>query len=83
MSHAATLSVIIVDDEGPARARLRDLLADIAHELPNEIVAEADNGLRALAAIDGGGRLGLMPCSFIIVCARETSVLVRDVQSVR
>ena len=55
MSHAATLSVIIVDDEGPARARLRDLLADIAHELPNEIVAEADNGLRALAAIDGGG----------------------------
>ena len=55
MSHATTLSVIIVDDEGPARARLRDLLADIAHELPNEIVAEADNGLRALAAIDGGG----------------------------
>jgi len=55
MSHATTMSVIIVDDEGPARARLRDLLADIAHELPNEIVAEADNGLRALAAIDGGG----------------------------
>jgi len=55
MSHAATLSVIIVDDEGPARARLRDLLADIAHELPNEIVAEADNGLRALAAIAGAG----------------------------
>ncbi|HPU78819.1 LytTR family DNA-binding domain-containing protein [Accumulibacter sp.] len=55
MSHAATLSVIIVDDEGPARARLRDLLADIEHELPNEIVAEADNGLRALAAIAGGG----------------------------
>ncbi|HOG02902.1 MAG TPA: response regulator, partial [Accumulibacter sp.] len=55
MSYATTLSVIIVDDEGPARARLRDLLADIAHELPNEIVAEADNGLRALAAIAGAG----------------------------
>jgi two-component system response regulator AlgR len=42
---------MIVDDEAPALARLRDLLADIAPELPNEVVAEAENGLRALAAI--------------------------------
>ncbi len=45
------LSVMIVDDEVPARARLRDLLADIAPDLPNEVVAEAENGQRALAAI--------------------------------
>lgn len=45
------LAVMIVDDEAPARARLRDLLADLAPALPNELVAEAENGLRALAAI--------------------------------
>lgn len=53
LSAAATLSVMIVDDEAPARARLRDLLADIAAEVPNALVAEAANGLLALAAIDG------------------------------
>ena len=47
------LSVMIVDDEAPARSRLRDLLADIAAELPNEVLAEAENGLLALAAITG------------------------------
>ncbi|MBL8401316.1 MULTISPECIES: LytR/AlgR family response regulator transcription factor [Candidatus Accumulibacter] len=45
------LAVMIVDDEAPARTRLRDLLADLAPELPNELVAEAENGFRALAAI--------------------------------
>lgn len=48
-----TLSVIIVDDEAPARQRLRDLLADVATEVPNAVVAEAANGLLAIAAIDG------------------------------
>lgn len=47
------LSVLIVDDEAPARGRLRDLLTDVAPEVPNEVVAEADNGVLALAAIDG------------------------------
>jgi two-component system response regulator AlgR len=43
---------MIVDDEALARARLRDLLADIAAELPNEVIAEAENGqLARLAAI--------------------------------
>ena len=46
------LSIMIVDDEAPARARLRDLLADIRPQLPNEVVAEAANGLEALAATD-------------------------------
>jgi len=50
---AAPLSVLIVDDEAPARARLRDLLADIAPEVPNAVLAEAGDGLQALAAIEG------------------------------
>ena len=50
---ASALSLLVCDDEAPALARLRDLLSDIAVQLPNEIVAEADNGLRALAAIEG------------------------------
>ncbi|KFB65907.1 response regulator transcription factor [Candidatus Accumulibacter vicinus] len=45
------LAVMIVDDEAPARRRLRDLLADLAPKLSNELVAEAENGLHALAAI--------------------------------
>jgi two-component system response regulator AlgR len=53
MSTAQTLTVLIVDDETPARLRLRDLLADIAPDLPNAVVAEAADGMLALAAIDG------------------------------
>ena len=53
MSTAQTLAVMIVDDETPARLRLRDLLADIASEVANAVVAEAADGMLALAAIDG------------------------------
>lgn len=53
MSNTSTLSVLVVDDEAPARARLRDLLADAAGEVPNEVVAEAANGQLAIAAIEG------------------------------
>ena len=42
------LRVLLVDDEAPARARLRDLLADLAAELPNQVVGEAGDGLAAL-----------------------------------
>ena len=45
------LHVLIVDDEAPARHRLRDVLADCADQLAVDIVAEADNGLDALALI--------------------------------
>jgi len=48
---AFPIAVLIVDDEAPARARLRDVLADIATELPNEVVAEAENGVVALGVI--------------------------------
>jgi two-component system response regulator AlgR len=51
MSTVLTLSVMIVDDEAPARARLRDLLADIAAEVPNALLAELSNGRLALEAL--------------------------------
>lgn len=51
MNPLPTLAVMIVDDEAPARTRLRDLLADLAAELPNAVVAEAANGLQAIEAI--------------------------------
>ena len=51
MSTVPTLSVMIVDDEAPARARLRDLLSDIAAEVPNALVAEAANGQLAVEAL--------------------------------
>jgi two-component system response regulator AlgR len=40
--------VLIVDDEAPARRRLREVLDDCAAERPVEIVGEAANGLDAL-----------------------------------
>lgn len=45
---AEPLRILLVDDEAPARARLRDLLADLAAELPNCVVAEAADGVEAL-----------------------------------
>jgi two-component system response regulator AlgR len=42
------LRVFIADDEAPARERLKELLADIAAELPTELVGEAANGLDAV-----------------------------------
>ena len=44
----APLRLLIVDDEAPARSRLRNLLADIAVELPNQVVGEAADGVEAL-----------------------------------
>ncbi|WP_153117061.1 LytR/AlgR family response regulator transcription factor [Rhodocyclus tenuis] len=49
------LRLLLVDDEAPARARLRELLADVADEVPNTVVGEAADGVAALAAIDAGG----------------------------
>jgi two-component system response regulator AlgR len=42
------LRVLIVDDEAPARHRLRDVLADCAPDLPVDVVGEADNGRDAI-----------------------------------
>jgi two-component system response regulator AlgR len=40
--------ILIVDDEPPARARLRALLGDIAADFPHHIVGEAGDGVAAL-----------------------------------
>ncbi len=51
MSAGQPLRVLIVDDEAPARNRLRDLLTDCALKLPLEIVGEAATGRQALAML--------------------------------
>ena len=52
-SFASTpLRVLIVDDEAPARARLRELLNDVSSELPVEVVGEAEQGLAALELLN-------------------------------
>ncbi len=48
------LRVLVVDDEAPARQRLRDLLTDCARELPVEIAGEAANGRQALEMLADG-----------------------------
>ncbi len=45
------LRVFIADDETPARERLKELLADIAAELPTVVVGEAASGLDAVAQL--------------------------------
>jgi two-component system response regulator AlgR len=42
------LAVFVVDDEPPARNRLKDLLTDCAGQLPLVLVGEAGNGVEAL-----------------------------------
>ena len=46
------LAVLIVDDEAPARERLRDLLGDIAESQPTRILGMAANGVEALALLE-------------------------------
>ncbi len=42
------LTVFVVDDEPPARNRLKDLLGDCAAQFPMQLVGEAGNGQEAL-----------------------------------
>jgi two-component system response regulator AlgR len=46
------LKILVVDDEPLARARLLQLLADCARDLPLTVAGEADGGIRALEAVD-------------------------------
>lgn len=46
------LRVLILDDEAPARARMRDLLADVAAQEPTRLVGMAANGAEALRMLD-------------------------------
>ncbi len=45
------IRILIVDDEAPARARLRDLIADCAASMAVEVAGEAANGREALEAV--------------------------------
>jgi two-component system response regulator AlgR len=49
------LRIIIVDDEAPARARLKDLLADCAAEIALEVVGEAATARAALDMLAATG----------------------------
>lgn len=42
------LTIFIVDDEAPARKRLKELLADCEQQLAIDVIGEADNGQEAL-----------------------------------
>ncbi|MGQ0751321.1 MAG: LytR/AlgR family response regulator transcription factor [Betaproteobacteria bacterium] len=48
---AGPLRVVIVDDEAPARSRMRDLLSDCAAHLPLAIAGEAASGRAALTLL--------------------------------
>ena len=47
----SALRVFIADDEAPARERLKELLNDIADEVPTSIVGEARHGLEAIERV--------------------------------
>jgi two-component system response regulator AlgR len=47
--------VFIADDEAPSRARLRELLADIAAEVPSAVVGEAASGPETLEKLPRTG----------------------------
>ncbi|KAI5913604.1 LytTR family DNA-binding domain-containing protein [Thauera sp. 2A1] len=46
------LRVLIVDDEAPARSRLRDLLGDIEAEQPTVLLGMAANGVEAMRLLE-------------------------------
>ena len=49
------MRIFIADDEAPARDRLRELLEDIAPDMPTRVVGEARHGLEALEALPASG----------------------------
>jgi two-component system, LytTR family, response regulator AlgR len=58
------LRIVIVDDEAPARSRLRDLLADCAATQPLEIIGEAASGAEVLALLMN------QPCDVVLLDVR-------------
>jgi two-component system response regulator AlgR len=48
MTDEQPLRIVIVDDEAPARSRMRDLLADCGQEIPLVVTGEAGSGRAAL-----------------------------------
>jgi two-component system, LytTR family, response regulator AlgR len=47
------LRIFIADDEAPARARLKELLADIGGEVPTTVVGESASGLEVIERLPG------------------------------
>lgn len=47
----SALRLLLVDDEAPARERLREVLGDVAEAVPHTVVGEAPNGPAALALL--------------------------------
>jgi two-component system response regulator AlgR len=54
MSSPAPQRILIVDDEAPARRRLRELIGDCAAAMALEVAGEAGDGREALAALNEG-----------------------------
>lgn len=46
------IKLLLVDDEAPARLRLRDLLGDLAPEITTEVISEAGDGGTALLQLE-------------------------------
>ena len=49
------IRVFIADDESPARERLKELLQDIAADVPTVVAGEAPNGIEALERLPASG----------------------------
>lgn len=50
-SSRVPIRVFIIDDEAPARSRLKEILGDLAQDLPTTVVGEAANGQEALVML--------------------------------
>ncbi len=51
----SALRIFIADDEAPARERLKELLSDIAAEMPTSVVGEARHGIEAVELLPSSG----------------------------
>ncbi|MGH8683000.1 MAG: LytR/AlgR family response regulator transcription factor, partial [Burkholderiales bacterium] len=51
MTAPPPLRIFLVDDEQPARDRMREVLGDLAGELPNVVVGEAATGYEGLTLL--------------------------------
>src|SRR5260221_5429599 len=68
------IRVFIADDEAPARERLKELLEDIATEVPTQVVGEAANGLEAIERLPGSGaELVLLDIQMPGMCGLEVA----------
>ncbi len=52
LSPGRPLRILIVDDEAPARERMRNLLGDLASQVPSDILGMAANGIEALRLVE-------------------------------